>query len=375
MKKILIFSSLYLPHLGGVERYTSNLAKHLVMLGNEVTVATSQFLGEGREENIDSVRVVRLKSFSFLDGRFPIYDLRYVKKYKDTLRKTKYDLVIINTRYYPLSLFGAKYAYKENIKCILIDHSTGHISFDNFIIDACSSIYEHFITSRMKKYPIDFYGVSKNSSRWLNHFNVKSKGEIYNAVDLDAIEEIKKDDSNKFPKIPFGNYSTVICFTGRLIKEKGILELILGFCKFKEDHNSCLIIAGDGPLLEELQQKNIDDIFLLGKISFEKVVSLLCRSDVFCFPTAYPEGFPTSLLEAAACRCYLISTDRGGASELIRNKNYGYILDNNSPETIAQSLKDFINIDNLDEILDNAYNEVMTHYDWKVIANKVADIN
>ena len=41
MRRILIVSAYYSPHMGGVERYTENLAKKLTELGNEVVILTS----------------------------------------------------------------------------------------------------------------------------------------------------------------------------------------------------------------------------------------------------------------------------------------------------------------------------------------------
>ena len=40
-KRYCIFAAQYFPHLGGVERYTYNLAKKLIMDGNEVVIVTS----------------------------------------------------------------------------------------------------------------------------------------------------------------------------------------------------------------------------------------------------------------------------------------------------------------------------------------------
>ena len=40
-KRYCIFAAQYFPHLGGVERYTYNLARKLIKDGNEVVVVTS----------------------------------------------------------------------------------------------------------------------------------------------------------------------------------------------------------------------------------------------------------------------------------------------------------------------------------------------
>lgn len=41
MKNYCIFAAQFLPHMGGVERYTYNLAKKLIEKGNSVMVVTS----------------------------------------------------------------------------------------------------------------------------------------------------------------------------------------------------------------------------------------------------------------------------------------------------------------------------------------------
>ena len=43
MKTIAIFSGYYLPHLGGVERYTYNLSKKLHDMGYKITIVTSRY--------------------------------------------------------------------------------------------------------------------------------------------------------------------------------------------------------------------------------------------------------------------------------------------------------------------------------------------
>ena len=79
------------------------------------------------------------------------------------------------------------------------------------------------------------------------------------------------------------------------------------------------------------------------------MVALLKETDIFCLPTDYPEGFPTSVLEAAACGCYVITTTKGGSRELILDDSYGAILQNNTAEEIAAAIKR--------AVLDESYRE------------------
>ncbi len=56
-------------------------------------------------------------------------------------------------------------------------------------------------------------------------------------------------------------------------------------------------------------------------------MSLYRRSDVFVYPSMYPEGLPTSILEAALGDCAIIATPRGGTEEVITSPALGWIVD------------------------------------------------
>ena len=77
MKTYAIVASLYPPHVGGVERYSYNLAKKLAEHGNSVIVITS---GDGKIKEEDGVKIYYMPSFMFIGGRLPV--LKYGKKTK-----------------------------------------------------------------------------------------------------------------------------------------------------------------------------------------------------------------------------------------------------------------------------------------------------
>ena len=56
-KHYCIFSAQYLPHMGGVERYTYNLAKKLCEYGNEVTIVTSNGCDLSSYEKKDGITI------------------------------------------------------------------------------------------------------------------------------------------------------------------------------------------------------------------------------------------------------------------------------------------------------------------------------
>lgn len=339
MKRICIFAAHFIPNLGGIERYTLNLGKELLRTGNEVTVVTSNVFHLAEKETVEGIRVYRLPCYNVLNGRFPVLkpDGAFRKLDKE-LMGLEFDLVMVQARFYVHSLYAVSFAKKRGIPCVVVEHGTNHLSVDQPVWDFLGHIYEHGFTELVKRKCSNFYGVSKDCCKWSGHFGIQSKGTLYNAVDLAEIESLKAHPVEDYRKRYALEDTFVVTYTGRLIRAKGILQLISAFQLLqKEGRNITLLVAGDGGEYEELKKQNLPGVHLLGKVDFPHVVSLLCATDVFCLPS-YSEGFPTSVLEAAACRCFVVTTSLGGAKELLLDESYGLILEDNSPEKIARAI-------------------------------------
>ena len=63
-KTFCIFSANFLPHVGGVERYTYNLAKHLISMGHRVIVLTSNVYKLKAKEDVERIVVYRMPCFN-----------------------------------------------------------------------------------------------------------------------------------------------------------------------------------------------------------------------------------------------------------------------------------------------------------------------
>ncbi len=70
----------------------------------------------------------------------------------------------------------------------------------------------------------------------------------------------------------------------------------------------------------------------------------LSKIDCFIYPSTYNEGTPKILLEALASGCAIITTNQPGCIETIQNCKNGFILDNNTPDIIAQAIKRYCNL-------------------------------
>lgn len=335
------FSAQYLPTSGGVERYTNNLARELVRRGEKAIVVTSALPGLPEHETDDcGIEIYRVPSFLLMGGRFPV--VKPGEKARVLLRQaiSKADCGIVQTRFYPLSLFAAQTAKKMRLPFVVVEHGAAHLNMGTPFLNWCGECYEHLVTHQLRRIVPAFYAVSHAGCEWLKHFKITGKGVLYNFISLEALGQETKEGIATFREeraIPVGR--PLVAFTGRLVPEKGITQLAEAVLSMQGKNVAPLLaVAGDGPLLKPLQTQG-SCVFALGALPQQEVFRLLRQADIFCLPSE-SEGMSTSVLEAAACGCYVITTDRGGSKELISSSEYGMILNDNRPETIKSALEE-----------------------------------
>lgn len=369
-KKLCIFTGFILPHLGGVERYTDKLINQLIKLGYSITIVTTNFDND-KDYYIkqEKYEVYKIPVYSLFKNRYPLLKKNNIyKKIIAELQSKTFNGYICQTRFYLTSLLGVKLSFNNNIEPIIIEHGSSHFTVNNKILDYFGEKYEHYLTNKLKKYNPHFYGVSNRCNEWLKHFKIQADGVLYNSVDSNVYNKYKDTYYDMKPK-----NKIVISYIGRIIKEKGILMLLEAFTELNKKYkNIILYIAGDGPLLKECQEKYKNSkIKFLGKIEYEDVMKLCAQTDIFVHPSMYPEGLPTSILEAGIMKTAIIATDRGGTIEVINNKKYGIIMEENK-ESLLKALSSLLNsTDKIEELKNNIHDRIIKEFTWEVTAKKL----
>lgn len=371
MKTIAIFSGYYLPHLGGVERYTYNLAKKLKQMGYNIIIVTSRYDKELKEiEETDYAKIYRLPTYKIVAERYPINKKN--KRFKEIfkmLENENIDSAIIQTRFWTTSYFASKFVAKNNIPACLIEHGSTHFTVNNKILDKFGEIYEHKLTNAIKKNVKDFYGVSKKCTEWLKHFGIEAKGVFYNSINIEEVEEYTKYIQKDSDKI-------IITYVGRMIEEKGVLKLIKAFEKLEKKYDNLeLDLAGAGPILEKIIAENKDEknIKILGKLSHDEVLKLLGKTTIFVNPSAFSEGLPTTILEAGIMNCAVVATPMGGTTEIISGDDFGYICGFETDEILEKIEKLIRNKDEITKLSTNINDKVRKQFSWDVTARKIAE--
>jgi glycosyltransferase involved in cell wall biosynthesis len=133
-----------------------------------------------------------------------------------------------------------------------------------------------------------------------------------------------------------------VIFTGRLVPNKGIIELIQAFRLVVDVvADAELMIVGDGILKEKLVNLTrelgiADRVEFKGMVPHEDIATCNNQCDIFVFPS-YNEGAPRSVGEAMACGLPLITTNIGIMKEIIRNGENGLFI-TWEPKDIAEKI-------------------------------------
>ena len=192
-----------------------------------------------------------------------------------------------------------------------------------------------------------------------------------NGIDLDyfsktnevltVAEQYKKDDVFTF------------CFIGRIVKDKGINELISAFIRlYSENKNIRLLLVGSfekklDPVLSETEDA-INNHEAIEFVGFQKDVRpFLLASDALAFPS-YREGFPNVVLQAGAMGLPSIVTDINGCNEIIEDGVNGVIIPPKDTDELYNAMKRFVmHNDWVKSMADVAREKIAIKYDRKVV--------
>ena len=149
------------------------------------------------------------------------------------------------------------------------------------------------------------------------------------------------------------NKNVQILFPARLIKEKGILEL-LEACEglWKQNYKFTLNIAGaiDKHNNSSLSEENIKQYLKKTNIKFlgkkDNILEVYKCSDIVVLPS-WREGLSKSLLESAAMSLPIITSQAPGCKDLIKNNYSGILVPIRNAQKIKLAIKKLIDNPNL----------------------------
>jgi glycosyltransferase involved in cell wall biosynthesis len=137
----------------------------------------------------------------------------------------------------------------------------------------------------------------------------------------------------------------VVLFSGRMIRDKGVAVLVQAAEILKARRVACSVVLcgspdpGNPTSISPEELRRWHDAQIIRWIGYrDDMPTVLSESHVVCLPSAYGEGIPVCLLEAAAVGRALVATDAPGCREIVRHGWNGLLVPINDPNALATAI-------------------------------------
>ncbi len=216
------------------------------------------------------------------------------------------------------------------------------------------------VSESLKQQTYDYFGVEKDIRV------------IYNFIDYNRF---KKCDKDHFKKAIAPNGERILVHVSNFRKLKRVQDVIRVFGKVHEKIPSKLLLIGDGPERQNMEElcrelHLCDQIRFLGKQ--DAIEELLAVSDVFLIPSE-SESFGLAALEAMACEVPVISSNAGGLPEVNVQGVTGFLSDiGDIDDMVKNTLKILENDEVLNTFKKNAQKQA-SHFDLSAILPQYVD--
>ncbi|MEC8615708.1 MAG: glycosyltransferase family 4 protein [Bacteroidota bacterium] len=193
----------------------------------------------------------------------------------------------------------------------------------------------------------------------------------YFSDNISLISKNKLLDTLKILKNDF-----VFCYVGRVVKDKGINELVSAFNELNLKNKNCkLIIVGKienetNPVSKSTMGiiKKNKNILLTG---FKNDVRpYLSIGNCFVFPS-YREGFPNVLMQAGAMDLPCIATNINGCNEIIQDNINGFLIPPKNIDALVKAMQKIMDKKLIIKLSKNSRLMVKEKYDQKYFWKKL----
>lgn len=369
--RICLFTSTYLPKIGGHEIAMDELAHRFHAMGHE-TVVLSQTTSRWRYWEVLE-RPFAVEWFSKpLSQKWGIGTFR--RALRRLYRRWPFD-VIHTFSSYPTGFAALDLSRKRSIPLIVTSQG-GDLAAGNryekrpvimerirHTLSECDAVTA--ISQYMHERAL---AIQPDCAERLH--------DIPNGVDVAALTSPVENFESFLAEFPILKSGKFILFLGRLHPRKGVDVLIKAFAQIAaKSEGTTLVIAGDGREREDLEllarsTPASDRIHFLGSVRGENKRWLLQNATCVVAPTRTWEGMPVVVLEALACGRPVIGTNVGGIVDLVRTGENGVIVEPEDADGLATAIIELLNDPVRRSRLSKGASESIGRYDWHVVAEQ-----
>jgi len=370
--KALLFSTAYLPHIGGAELALKEITDRSPEIEFDLITAKLK-RGLPDFEKIGNVNVYRLGAGNKFFDKPLLPNLGFLKAI-NLHKQKKYDLIHgFMASQGSAAAYLFKFFYpKVPFVLTLQEGDLGR-----------NSPFDKFWQRRIIKRADALTAISSYLAEFAKRYNKKSPIFIVpNGVDLNKfqIPKSKLQINSKFQN----PNKKIIITVSRLVRKNGV-DVLIKAAKELRITNYELRIIGEGPERKNLEKlsKNLglqSKTRFLGSIPNEDVVGELAEADVFVRPSR-SEGLGSAFLEALAAGVPIIGTAVGGIPDFLKDPSIssgqatGLFCETENPDDLAEKIGMILKDENLSKKLaENGRKLVEEKYSWNKISGRVGEI-
>ncbi len=344
--RILVFSQYFHPHKGGVETYIRDLYYHLIECYHEVEVDLITYCNEEipSYDLFSKLNIYRIPCWEIFRDQFAVPNYFVLVKLLLSLRsRFVYDAINTHSRFFDHSWWAWIVAKIFNSRSILSLHSADSLFHKSTVIRLLSLLLDRiFGLFIIKKYDVvtavcaatQKFALSLNGNvaPLLIPYGISLSKSYHGCMDISVSQNLIKLLGTKKSED-----SVVVSYVGRMIEDKGVKLLYESAKILSEDYpNVHFYFGGKGSFYDEMSQSHYPNITFLGSLNTKEVGYLLRRTDIFAYPTQMHEGLPITILEAAANKCAVITTAKGGIKEIIHDGENGLIMEDSHKDLVKK---------------------------------------
>jgi len=306
--KLAIFTDTYLPQVNGVARTVARISSFLRKQNVPCLIFAPECGPLPRDnENVHTFSALDLPFYPECKIALPAYP-----NIREILSEFKPDLIHLVTEF-SMGLCGLKYA-KEHQLPLVASYTTNFPQYLTYyrmgFLEKWGWLYLRWFHNQCHLN----YCSSQTVQAVLMKKEFRNLTVWGRGIDGDLFSPDKKSDLLK--KLAPGK-NLFFLYVGRLAPEKDLDVLFNAWrivsCNLPDAQ---LIITGDGPLAEELKQKNSAGVTFTGYQHGEDLAAIYASSDAFVFP-ATTETFGNVVLEAMAAGLPVVGAAAGGVKNLL----------------------------------------------------------
>jgi len=390
--KILLVLNVFWKQYGGAFGVVLNQALQLRQRGFDVFIFTTAEKKEEKEgwSEEDKIKIYRTRIKTpgyFLRNYLSLINFKRNREFKKILDIVRPDIVHFHALYYHLPLSLLKIAKKRKSKVFLTTHDVMLIHYGKLMPRGEKDIYKISFFEKVKeasrtynplkkilvnyylKYVDKIFAVSSALKNLLEKNGIKNIEIIHNGIDV-HYWQADAESMDKFCR-KFSLYNKkIIFFGGRLSWAKGGEQLLKSLSKIKKEiNNFVLLVAGEkNDYVKNLEkvskvlelEKNI--IFTGNLIGDELKTAYFC-SNLVVVPSLCFDSFPTTNLEAMACKKPVVATIFGGSREVVIDNETGYLINPNNIDPMAEKILDLLKNPQKAKLFGEAgYQRVKSHF-------------